>query len=64
MDHVIIAGVDDDGLDWDFGWTGKVQFLIVHQAYGTGDKGFEADNFVDTETGHAAQQSGDLERDA
>jgi hypothetical protein len=49
-DHVIIAGVDDDGLDWDFGWTGKVQHLIVHQAYGTGDRAFEADNFVDTES--------------
>jgi hypothetical protein len=50
MDHVIIDGVDDDGLDWDYGWTGKVQFLIVHQAYSTGDKGFEADNFNTTQT--------------
>ena len=50
MDHILVSGVDDDGLDWDFGWSGKVQFLIVHQAYGTGDKGFEADNFVDTES--------------
>jgi hypothetical protein len=49
MDHIVVSGVDDDSLDWDFGWSGKVQFLIVHQAYTTGDKGFEADNFVDTE---------------
>jgi hypothetical protein len=27
-----------------------VQFLIMHQAYTTGDKGFEADNFVDNES--------------
>jgi hypothetical protein len=50
MDHIVISGVDDDSLDWDFGWSGKVQFLIVHQAYNTGDKGFEADSFADTET--------------
>jgi hypothetical protein len=49
MDHILISGVDDDSLDWDFGWSGKVQFLIVHQAYSTGDKGFEADSFVDNE---------------
>jgi hypothetical protein len=49
MDHILISGVDDDSLDWDFGWSGKVQYLIVHQAYTTGDKGFEADNFVDNE---------------
>ena len=44
MDHVVISGSTDDGLDWDNGWTGKVQFLIIQQAYGTGDKGFESDN--------------------
>jgi hypothetical protein len=50
MDHVVITGCNDDGLDWDFGWRGKVQFLIVQQAYGRGDKGIEADNYVSTET--------------
>ena len=50
LDHIVVSGVDDDSLDWDFGWSGKVQFLIVHQAYTTGDKGFEADNFVDNES--------------
>jgi hypothetical protein len=49
MDHVVLSGMDDDGLDWDFGWQGKVQFLIVHQGYGKGDKGFESDNNVTKE---------------
>ncbi len=44
MDHVLISGPTDDGLDWDNGWSGKVQFLIVHQGYTKGDKGFEGDN--------------------
>jgi hypothetical protein len=44
MDHVVISGPTDDGLDWDNGWSGKVQFLIVHQGYTKGDKGFEGDN--------------------
>lgn len=44
MDHILISGATDDGLDWDNGWSGKVQFLIVHQGYTKGDKGFEGDN--------------------
>jgi len=45
MDHILITGDEDDGLDWDEGWTGKVQFLVVHKFVGAGDNGFEADNF-------------------
>jgi hypothetical protein len=44
MDHVVISGATDDSLDWDLGWTGKVQFLIIHQLTNDGDKGMEADN--------------------
>lgn len=44
MDHIVISGVDDDALDWDNGWRGGAQFVVVHQAYGKGDKGFESDN--------------------
>lgn len=44
MKHVVISWPDDDGLDWDFGWRGKVQFLVVQQEPSAGDKGFEADN--------------------
>ncbi len=42
--HLVITQPDDDGLDWDLGWTGKAQFVIVQQRVGRGDKGFEADN--------------------
>ena len=44
LDHVLITAPSDDGLDWDLGWRGNVQFLIVHQASNDGDKGIEADN--------------------
>jgi hypothetical protein len=42
MDHVVLTGNEDDSLDWDFGWTGRVQFLVVHQRAAIGDHGFEA----------------------
>lgn len=42
--HIVISLPDDDGLDWDRGWTGKVQYLIVQQKAGRGDKAIEADN--------------------
>ncbi len=44
MDHVIISGASDDSLDWDLGWRGNVQYLVVHQYAGIGDNGIEADN--------------------
>ncbi|MES1157621.1 MAG: hypothetical protein ABUL67_00850 [Haliangium ochraceum] len=44
LDHIVISGPTDDGLDWDNGWRGKAQFVIVHQGYTKGDKGFEGDN--------------------
>ncbi|MDQ3297158.1 MAG: hypothetical protein M3619_11275, partial [Myxococcota bacterium] len=44
LSHIVITQPDDDGLDWDRGWTGKVQFLIVQQKPGRGDKAVEADN--------------------
>lgn len=42
--HILVTQPDDDGLDWDFGWTGRVQFLIVQQNALVGDNGFECDN--------------------
>jgi hypothetical protein len=42
--HLVITQNDDDGLDWDFGWQGKVQFVIVQQSKVAGDNAFEADN--------------------
>lgn len=43
--HLVITGSDDDGIDWDRGWTGKGQFLIVQQLDGRGNHGIEADNW-------------------
>ena len=50
MDHVVISGASDDSLDWDLGWRGDVQFLVVHQFEGIGDNGFEADSNGSNET--------------
>lgn len=42
--HVVITQADDDSLDWDQGWSGNVQWLIVQQSTTRGDNGFESDN--------------------
>jgi hypothetical protein len=44
LKHLVITGSDDDGLDWDKGWTGKAQFIITAQIPGRGNHGIEADN--------------------
>lgn len=44
MDHVVITGASDDSLDCDLGWTGHVQYLVLHQFEGIGDNGIECDN--------------------
>jgi hypothetical protein len=46
LKHAIVTQPDDDGLDWDFGWSGKVQYLIVQQNATVGNNGIEADNNV------------------
>ena len=42
--HAVITQPDDDGLDWDMGWTGRVQYLIVQQNAVVGNYGFESDS--------------------
>ncbi len=42
--HILITGAADDSLDWDMGWSGRVQFLQVQQYPSIGDNAFEADN--------------------
>ena len=42
--HLIGAGQDDDGLDWQLGYRGFVQFACIQQHPLRGDKGIEADN--------------------
>ena len=44
MDHVLLSGASDDSLDFDEGWRGNGQFIVVHQFAGIGDRGIEADN--------------------
>jgi hypothetical protein len=44
LKHILITQPDDDGLDWDFGWRGKVQYLIVQQNTTHGNYGIEADS--------------------
>jgi hypothetical protein len=45
--HLLVTQADDDGLDWDFGWNGSVQFLVVQQNGLVGNHAFEADNNED-----------------
>jgi hypothetical protein len=42
--HAVITQPDDDGLDWDFGWSGTAQFVIVQQNPIVGNQAFESDN--------------------
>jgi len=42
--HLLVTGAGDDGFDWDNGWRGHAQFVIVQQHAGVGDNGIEADN--------------------
>ncbi|EXJ15460.1 hypothetical protein [Imhoffiella purpurea] len=44
LSHVVISGAADDGLDWDRGWTGFGQFIVIQQDPSIGDNGIEADN--------------------
>ena len=42
--HVVIFGGEDDALDWDNGWVGKAQFIIIMQDGYSTDQGIEGDN--------------------
>ena len=44
LEHIVISQPGDDGLDWDEGWQGRVQFLIVQMGPDRGDNAIEADN--------------------
>lgn len=44
LKHIIISQNEDDGLDWDYGWRGSVQFMIIQHTPAAGNHGFEADN--------------------
>jgi hypothetical protein len=44
LKNVLITGAGDDSLDWDMGWQGRVQHLLVLQYPDRGDNAIEADN--------------------
>lgn len=47
LKHAVVSQAEDDSIDWDQGWQGRAQFLIVqHRAVGS-DAGFESDNLGD-----------------
>lgn len=41
--HLFLTGNEDDSLDWTFGWTGKLQHVVIQQR-DISDKAIEADN--------------------
>ncbi len=45
--HLVVSFADDDGLDWDLGFRGKLQHVVVVQETNAGDNGIEADNNED-----------------
>ncbi len=44
LKYLVISQSGDDGLDWDRGWTGVGQFIVIQQAAEQGDNNIEADN--------------------
>jgi hypothetical protein len=42
--YVLASNAGDDSFDWTFGWTGRLQFVAVHQRGDDADNGIEADN--------------------
>jgi hypothetical protein len=42
--YAIASNAADDSFDWTFGWSGRAQFLAVHQRADDADNGIEADN--------------------
>mgnify|MGYP006288872503 CR=1 FL=1 len=60
MSRVVISRAQDDSLDWDQGWTGWAQYLVILQdgprtevaaVFEGGDNGFEADSLGDDAIG-------------
>ncbi len=45
LQHIVVTGAADDSFDWEMGWQGRVQFMVVQQHADYGDNGFEADNW-------------------
>ncbi len=51
LSFVVASGQDDDGLDWDLGYSGRIQFAIVHHysdSFSSDPNGIEADGNRDS----------------
>lgn len=44
VSHVLLTGIEDDSIDWAFGYTGTINNAVVWQGNQNGDQGIEADN--------------------
>ena len=44
LKNIVLTGAGDDSIDWDWGWTGNVQFAVIQQHPDAGDNAFEGDN--------------------
>jgi len=44
LKNIVVSGAGDDSIDWDWGWTGNVQFAVIQQHPNAGDSAFEGDN--------------------
>lgn len=42
--YAVVSNAADDSFDWTFGWTGRAQFIALHQRGDDADNGIEADN--------------------
>lgn len=61
LKRIVISRAQDDSLDWDLGWTGWAQYVVILQdeprplldpdLYTGGDNGIEADSLSDTDPG-------------
>ncbi len=44
LSHVVVSGPGDDAFDWDKGWRGRAQYIVLLMYPDIGDNGFEGDN--------------------
>jgi hypothetical protein len=44
LKYLVVAGAGDDSLDWDQGWRGRAQHVLLVQSAERGDNAVEADN--------------------
>ncbi len=47
LQYVLVTGYRDDGIDWTYGYTGTIQYLICQKTGERSDRGIEGDNNPD-----------------